>query len=238
MKKITKLLSVVLVATLLATAFTFTTSAASLGDVNGDGRVTVTDAKLILRSIAKTKTLSEAQNKAADVNGDGNVTTVDAKWVLQIVAGSRNEDGTENKVQNQISWDYENNRAYFTASTGEVVEFPINSSLDGSTLTNIVENEDCTEVIAYYEGGDGSCAPYEIAYKCSKCGKYTCDGSDKTYEDMYKCSYCGRTDCNRSTSWDFTCEFCGQFVKANTCHHCAGETALDKARREEWNKTH
>ena len=231
MKKLTKLLSVVLVATLLATAFTFTTSAASLGDVNGDGRVTVTDAKLILRSIAKTKTLSEAQNKAADVNGDGNVTTVDAKWVLQIVAGSRNEDGTENKVQNQISWDYENNRAYFTASTGEVVEFPINCTLDNLTLVSVEENND--RIVATYDNGSK-----DTRFRCDKCGKYTCDGSCMTYDDFAMCSYCGRTDCGRSTSWDYTCEFCGQFVKANTCHHCAGETALDKARREEWNKTH
>ena len=218
MKKITKLLSVVLVATLLATAFAFTTSAASLGDVNKDGKVAISDAKLVLQSVAKMKTLSAEQEKIADINGDGKIDLVDAKWILQIVVGLRNADGTEKKTP--IKWDYKNNKAYFTASTGEVVEFLINRTLDGSTLTNIVENEDCTEVIAYYEGGDGSCAPYASAYKCRNCGKYTCDGSCTPNV----CPVCGRGDCGRSSSWDYTCPFCGQFVKADTCHHCKGLT--------------
>lgn len=229
MKKITKLLSVILVATLLATAFAFTTSAASLGDVNKDGKVAISDAKLVLQSVAKMKTLSAEQEKIADINGDGKIDLVDAKWILQIVVGLRNADGTEKKTP--IKWDYKNNKAYFTASTGEVIDFVINDSLDNSTLVSIEENNG--RIVATYDNGSK-----DTRFRCDKCGKYTCDGSCKTYEDMYKCSYCGRTDCNRSTSWDFTCEFCGQFVKANTCHHCAGETALDKARREEWNKTH
>ena len=59
------------------------------GDVDGDGRITLIDAKWILQYIAGTRQFDERQKKAADVNSDGKISTVDAKWVLQIIAGSR-----------------------------------------------------------------------------------------------------------------------------------------------------
>ena len=52
-----------------------------LGDVDGDGRVTVIDATLILRSTVRRIVLTEDQVKAADVDGDGIVTVVDATLV-------------------------------------------------------------------------------------------------------------------------------------------------------------
>lgn len=60
-----------------------------LGDVNGDDKITIIDAKWILQSIAGTKSLTDAQKAAADLNNDGKITIIDAKWVLQIVAGTR-----------------------------------------------------------------------------------------------------------------------------------------------------
>lgn len=60
-----------------------------LGDVNGDGKVSVIDAKWVLQVIANTRVFDDTQIIAADVNGDKKISVVDAKWILQIVAGTR-----------------------------------------------------------------------------------------------------------------------------------------------------
>lgn len=54
------------------------------GDVNLDGKVTLTDAKLIMQYCNKAKKLSAVQKKNADVNGDGKINLVDAKLVMKI----------------------------------------------------------------------------------------------------------------------------------------------------------
>ena len=59
-----------------------------LGDVNGDGKISVVDAKNILQHIAGKKELSASPLRMADVNSDGKVTIVDAKIILKVVAGT------------------------------------------------------------------------------------------------------------------------------------------------------
>lgn len=63
-----------------------------IGDLNGDDKISVVDAKWVLQVVAGTRTLGFAQELAADVNGDGKVSVVDAKWILQIVAGTRESE--------------------------------------------------------------------------------------------------------------------------------------------------
>lgn len=57
------------------------------GDVNGDKKVTTSDAKAVLKAVAGQTKLTDKQKKAADINGDGKVTTADAKAILKKVAG-------------------------------------------------------------------------------------------------------------------------------------------------------
>jgi hypothetical protein len=59
----------------------------SKGDVNGDGKITAVDARMILQHVAGINKLDEHQLKLADVNGDGKISAVDARRVLRIVAG-------------------------------------------------------------------------------------------------------------------------------------------------------
>lgn len=54
------------------------------GDVNLDGKVTLTDAKMIIQYCNKAKKLSAVQKKNADVNGDGKINLADAKLVMKI----------------------------------------------------------------------------------------------------------------------------------------------------------
>lgn len=57
-----------------------------LGDVDGDGRVTASDARLVLRRAARLVTFTPEQDWLADVDGDGRVTAADARLVLRVAA--------------------------------------------------------------------------------------------------------------------------------------------------------
>lgn len=57
-----------------------------MGDVDGDGRVTAADARLILRAAAQLVTLTMEQAANADVDKDGKITAADARIVLRVSA--------------------------------------------------------------------------------------------------------------------------------------------------------
>ncbi len=57
-----------------------------LGDVDGDGEVTVLDATAIQKHIANLITLDDIQCQFADVDKDGNVTVLDASLIQKLVA--------------------------------------------------------------------------------------------------------------------------------------------------------
>lgn len=87
MTKFTKIISVMLAVILVVMAVPFTTSAATLGDVDGNGEITAVDARLVLQVVAGLQEEKDLKNPAgADLNGDG-ISAVDARIILQIVAG-------------------------------------------------------------------------------------------------------------------------------------------------------
>lgn len=57
------------------------------GDVDGSGKLTAVDARMILRHVARIETLTLSQMANADVNGDFKITAVDARRILRMVAG-------------------------------------------------------------------------------------------------------------------------------------------------------
>ena len=57
------------------------------GDVDGDGKITAADARLILRRAAKLISFTMEQDARADVDKDGKVTAADARKVLRVSAG-------------------------------------------------------------------------------------------------------------------------------------------------------
>lgn len=56
------------------------------GDVTGDGKITASDARLVLRASAMIETLSAEQFAVADVTGDGKITASDARKILRASA--------------------------------------------------------------------------------------------------------------------------------------------------------
>lgn len=100
MKKITKVISVMLAVILVIMAVPFTTSGATIGDVDGNGTVAATDARLILQVVAGLKKESDLKNAAAaDVDGVNGITATDARRVLQMVAGLDTPSGDSQKAQ-------------------------------------------------------------------------------------------------------------------------------------------
>ncbi len=55
------------------------------GDVNGDGRIMVTDYNAILRHVKKTKSLEGYEFDCADVDGNGRIMVTDYNAVLRHV---------------------------------------------------------------------------------------------------------------------------------------------------------
>jgi hypothetical protein len=62
-------------------------AAVTLGDVNGDGKINTTDARVILQYSAGIESAKDIDTAAADVTKDGKVNTSDARKILQFAAG-------------------------------------------------------------------------------------------------------------------------------------------------------
>ena len=77
-------ISLICVIAILCTMLT--ASAGYLGDVNGDGKITVADARLTLRASARIEALNASAEKNADVNKDGKVNAADARMILRVAA--------------------------------------------------------------------------------------------------------------------------------------------------------
>ena len=100
MKLTKKILSLVLcTAMVFAFASLFTAIAANgSGDVNGDGKVNSTDARMILRWAAKLDPLEKTDERfaTADMNGDGSVNSSDARLALKAAAKITDEPESTN----------------------------------------------------------------------------------------------------------------------------------------------
>ena len=57
------------------------------GDVNGDGKVDINDARTVLRAAVGLEKLSPDAEKRADTDGDGKVTVNDARDILRTATG-------------------------------------------------------------------------------------------------------------------------------------------------------
>ena len=68
-----------------------TITVALLGDLDGDGMITETDAQWVLEAVIGVRTLSPTEAADADVDGDGVVSVEDAQLIRQFVSGAISE---------------------------------------------------------------------------------------------------------------------------------------------------
>ena len=68
---------------------TFTTKGVAVlrGDINGDGKIEVADARLALRAAVNLETFTEQQKKAADADRSGELSVSDARLILRYAVG-------------------------------------------------------------------------------------------------------------------------------------------------------
>lgn len=57
-----------------------------IGDVDGDGVVSITDATFIQRHLAQLNTIDEARHKYADTDKDGRISIADATMIQRFLA--------------------------------------------------------------------------------------------------------------------------------------------------------
>ena len=72
----------------------FTAAAYALGDVDGDGVITIMDVTRIQRSVAELVNLNQNERSSADVDHDGTVTILDATRIQRYIAELCNLDGS------------------------------------------------------------------------------------------------------------------------------------------------
>lgn len=60
------------------------------GDVTGDGKITIVDAKWVLQNVVKQREFDDRQFVAGDMNNDSRITIVDAKMILRLIVGLSN----------------------------------------------------------------------------------------------------------------------------------------------------
>ena len=115
MKKIIALLVSTL---LLVSCFTIGAGAASAqsGDIDGDGDINSSDARLVLRYSVGLEKLNEEQIENADVNKDGAVNSADARMVL------RGSVGLENTAAFGLNGSQIFNSGHYTMSSNAVDE--------------------------------------------------------------------------------------------------------------------
>ena len=108
------------------------------GDINGDGKVSVFDSTLVLKSLVGNGT--EIQSETADLNYDGEVSIIDARWILQITAGIRDAETLELTTE-LVSGIVNTDRiAFFTGDNS--------SPLAGDTITYYLNVENMSGVYA------------------------------------------------------------------------------------------
>ena len=90
MKNFKRLISVLLVLSVFACITPV--SAGVKGDMNGDGKLLISDARVVLKIAAGQKTPTTSQKTSADMDGDGKITVKDAQAVLKLCADLEPED--------------------------------------------------------------------------------------------------------------------------------------------------
>lgn len=134
MNRLKKVLSLFLTVTILLTSIIIVAGAKttnSIGDVNGDGKISAADARLALRFSASLEKPTEEQKKSADVNNDGKITASDARMILRVSAGldkfDIKEENTENEDNNNNDTVIDSNKIHiainekdFSTKTGNL----------------------------------------------------------------------------------------------------------------------
>lgn len=143
-----RILGIALVFVFVMSMLPVFSSAAVRGDVDGDSKVTASDARLALRCSVSLEKLNNKQTSAADINEDGKVTASDARSILRLSVGLSDDNAPSNQyeiirserfyIKGSISSDERNYEPMEMAMYGSTVY--MESDFDGMDIAILVEN--------------------------------------------------------------------------------------------------
>ncbi len=131
------------------------------GDVDGDGKITASDARLCLRASVALEVLTEAQNVAADVNNSFDITSADARNILRTSVGLESENNMT--IKTTSDWGFVFGPLKNAGSGRYFWQCEVES--DGLIFTQ--ENVDNTD------GKDGASEDIFFVFTPDKTGEYT-----------------------------------------------------------------
>ena len=153
MKKYSKVFIAAVVSVMTIVLLAVSASAAvELGDIDGDGKISVSDARLVLRYAVSLDTPTEEQKTAADVDNSGDVSVSDARLVLRVAV--------------KLDYSFDNTKfSYANAPFGQTVT----AYIDGKSYQVTLPNKDKNEFITFASGNckvsmdlDGTAMEYAI----------------------------------------------------------------------------
>ena len=222
--------TMICIAVVLAVVLTFSAgvlaSAALLGDINGDGIVTASDARAILRYSAK---LDEyVDERIADIDQNGKVEASDARTALRISARLEPNvyDGTD-MPDTTRAYAKDQSCPYCGSKDCPAVVFDPKLGVKAFDPALAVL---CPE---YREPDEPTEEPVEVIPEpCEYCGSLSghndkCPLYEEALDASLYCQAChmelgfGPDKCVQFNI-DIVCPECGESVPAWTCHHCAG----------------
>lgn len=233
MSKAKKTICTALALTLLcAVTAVFHASATGIlpGDVNGDGKVTSSDARAILRYAARIEPLTD--ETVADVDQNGKVNSTDARLALRIAAkievDATEEKNTVTELEPNMSVVTDETCPYCGKTDCPAMEFDAKL---GVTVFKTENAELCPEyrpTTAEETTTEAEPIPEPCEYcgltvgHLQECPRYTVES-----DPVYYCQVChmpvgiGPDKCVQAVV-DAVCPYCGELCKAFECHHCRG----------------
>lgn len=204
-----------------------------LGDVDGNGKVTSSDARTILRYSARLDSSSDLS--VADVDQNGKVNSRDARLALRITARLEPERVIEEGTTDPFT-ELESNMRVVTDESCPYCGRPDCPALafDAKLGATVFKTENaalCPEYVKPTET-ETTTESEPIPEPCEYCGSLIghndqCPLYDKHSDASLYCQDChlplgfGPDKCVQFNQ-DITCSECGQLVPAWTCHHCSG----------------
>ncbi|MBQ7961827.1 MAG: dockerin type I repeat-containing protein [Clostridia bacterium] len=168
MKTSKRILSLILCCIMIVSLLPMTVSAdvthIYYGDLNENGRVEASDARLVLQKAASLITLTDRQMALADVNQDGRVSAMDARTVLRTAARIEapvvfETNGTEDETVDYIALYTDflrkqgksvSSNAEYGGKTGSVRNYKFSDAV----ICNINADNNYPELVVCYSGTD------------------------------------------------------------------------------------
>lgn len=135
-----KFFSSILISLILISVISFNAFAVQLGDVDADGNVTASDARITLRYSVGLEKLSSDEVFRADIDSDGGIYAADARTILRIAVGLTASRYIDNQYDMIRSGVYEYMGERLDISTGKYEYFELAKTTDTVHLLTSFEN--------------------------------------------------------------------------------------------------